>query len=255
MGVLDQLTTTRTKRNDASGYGPALALGYPERGRGWARPWGRIETATVSTRKSRRTLSVTTSERHIATLTTGGLTPEQLSSRTWRRARNFRRGHFLDAFVYPFLAVLVIGALLLGTLLYPLASILAVALLIVLAIAVGIVGLLRYRTLAEQAHAGLTSAGYDWREIELGDDDALARLIHSLDALAYSREQGKVAEDVWTTASNLTFAVTEEARRGALIDDDNHELRTARDYIAAAREHLATTGSVDRLDLPDTNNA
>ncbi len=151
--------------------------------------------------------------------------------------------------------MLVIGALLLGTLLYPLASILAVALLIVLAIAVGIVGLLRYRTLAEQAHTGLTSAGYDWREIELGDDDALARLIHSLDALAYSREQGKVAEDVWTTASNLTFAVTDEARRGALIDDDNHELRTARDYIAAAREHLATTGSVDRLDLPDTNNA
>ena len=258
MGILDQLatvTTTRTTKGTAAGYGPSLALGYPERGRGWNRPWGRIETATVSTRKSRRTLSVSTSERHIATLTTGGLTPAQLTSRTWRRARNYRRGHFLDAFTYPFLAVLVLGALLLGTLLYQLASVIAVALLVVLAIAAGIAGLLRYRALAEQAHTDLTDAGHDWREIELGDDDALARLIHSLDALAYSREQDRVADDVWTTASDLAFAVTDEALRGALIDDDNYELRTARDYIAAAREQLATTGRADHLDPPATKNA
>lgn len=258
MGILDQLaavTTPRATKDAATGYGPALALGYPERGRAWSRPWGRIETATVSTRKSRRTLSVRTSERHIATLITGGLTPEHLNSRTWRRARNYRRGHFIDAFTYPFLAVLVLGALLLGTLLYPLASVVAVSLLIVLAIAAGIAGLLRYRTLAEQAYTELTSAGHDWREIELGEDDALARLIHSLDALAYSREQDRVADDVWTTATDLTFAVTDEARRGALIDDDNHELRTARDYIAAAREQLAVTGRADHLDPPVTKNA
>lgn len=246
--------TSRT-RQDAPTYGPALALGYPERGKGWHRPWGRIETAMVSTRKSTRTLSVQNTERHIAILTTQGLTPEHLDSRTWRRARNARRGRISDAFGLPFAAVLVLGALLLGTVLHTLASVLAIALLVGLAISAGIAGILRYRSLTQTAEADLTEAGHDWREIELGDDDALVRLIRSLDSLAYSWEHGNVAEEVWTTARGLTFAVTDEARRGALIDDDNHELRTARDYIAAARERIATTGRIDRLEHPATKNA
>ncbi|GAB4097666.1 hypothetical protein GCM10028787_31410 [Brachybacterium horti] len=258
MAILERLTaagsafvrlgapTARARKNDLT-YGPALALGYPARGNGWYRPWGRIETTMVSTRKSRRTLSVQNTERHIAILTSKGLTPEILSSGTWRHARNLRRGRITDAFGLPFAAVLIVGALLLGTVLHPIASLLAALLLVALAIAAGIVGILRYRGLAEQADADLAAAGHTWREIELGEDDAIARLVQSLDALSYSWEQEKVSESVWSTARELTLAVAEEARSGALIDDDNHELRTARDYIAAARQQIATTGRADDL--------
>ncbi|MDN6301435.1 MAG: hypothetical protein L0J57_00080 [Brachybacterium sp.] len=265
MSILDRLFTAagsidlagdspRRMDGEEQSYGPTLALGYPQRGKGWCRPWGRIETAVVSTRKSARTLSVQNDERNIAILTTDGLTPELLASKTWRRARSYRRGRYTDTFVFPFAAVLLLGALLLGTALHELASVLAVVVLLVLAVAAGIAGLFRFRAVAKRAAEELTEAGHDWREIELGEDDAIAHLLWALDALAFAWESNQVSEEVWVTARDLTRRVAEEARRGALIDDNNHDLCIAQDYIAAARAEIATSGQVDDLELPAPKN-
>lgn len=236
-------------RQQTSQYGPALAPGFPAKEHGWNRPWGRIETTSIRTRKSAKMLSVNTAERQVAILTTITVTPELLNSRTWRRARALRRNRLSDAFVLPLAATLLIGGILLGTVLLPLASVAALATLLILGLAAGLAGLTWYRSATQQATATLQQEGHDWREIELGADD-LATLISRLDALAFDWENGKVSDEVWHTAWKLTYEVASAAFRGALIDETNYEFRIARDYIDAARDALGTSGRVDELPAP-----
>lgn len=256
--IADAITAARggaSKSADAS-YGPSLAKRVPVDGEAWNRPWGRVETRKVTTRKPGRrakaTMATESSARTIAILTTEALTPEMLASREWKLARDQRNGSILDRFFFPFAAVSLIGAVALGLIQIPVPTLPALIVVLCLGVVAGIVTIAGARKQATETIAAMDEAGQDWFEVTLGDGDALARLIWDLDALAWSFEDGKVADETWSTARRLALEVTMAAIRGALIDDSNFEFRQAQSYIAAARVAIAEHGRVDVLEAPQT---